>query len=65
MPFLKLFYLLIDWTTSATIIDGYGIPIAEQEAYTGNSRLEIVSNKAFVKGLNQGKNTWCGFVDSM
>ena len=56
---------MIDWTTGATTIDGYTIPLVDYEAYTNNSRLEIVSAKAFVKGLKQGKYTWCGYVDSM
>ena len=39
MPFLKLFIPETDWTTSATTIDGYTIPLVDHEAYTNNSRL--------------------------
>ena len=41
------------------------MPLVDHEACTNNSRLEIVSAKAFVKGLKQGKYTLCGYVDSI
>ena len=53
------------WTTSATNIDEYTIPLVEHEAYESNSGLEIVSAKALLKGLKQGKYTWCGYVYAM
>ena len=65
MPFLKQFSLEIDQTTSGTTIDGYIIPLVDHEAYTNNSRLEIVSTKAIFEGLKQGKYTQCRYVDSM
>ena len=47
IPFLKKFNPEIDWTTGATIIDRYTIPLVEHEAYTSSSSLEIVSAIAF------------------
>ena len=49
MLFLNKFNLEIDHTTGATNIDGYSIPLVDHEAYTSNSRLEIVSNKALLR----------------
>ena len=63
MSFLKYFNPDIDWTTGATTIEGYTIPLMDHQVYDNNSKLEIVSSKAFVKGLKQGKYTWCRYVD--
>ena len=65
MPFLKQFNPEIDWTTGATTVERYTILLVEYKGYTSNSRLEIVSAKAFVKGLKKGKYTWCRDADSI
>ena len=65
MPSIKLFNPEIDFATGANTIDGYTIPLLEHKAYISNSMLEIVSAKAFVKGLKQMKYTRCKYVDSM
>ena len=65
MPFLKYFNLEIDWTTGATIINRYTIPLVEHEAYISSSRLEIVISEAFIKGFKQGKYTWYRYMDSL
>ena len=65
IPFIKQLNLEIGWTTGVTTIDGYTIRSVDHEAYTNNLRLEIVSSKALVKGLQQGNYTWCGYMDSM
>ena len=47
MPFLKQFNPEIHLTTTANTIDEYTIPLVENKAYINNSRLKIVSAKAF------------------